>query len=281
MKPHRLAAAAAMLAAAFAAVTSGATPSAAAACPVISARLGLHYPYYAAPHVVYPENSLGAIDAARAAGAGKLEVDVNFSRDGVPMDLHDYWLSRVTAHSGLAADYKAWQLKAMALKMTGTYASTWMSNQHVITLWQALDRATADGMTISVEVKPETLTYAQARAILYRLWWTVTEATVDIRSYQPQVLAQMRAAGYWGRLTLTTGGYVQSGAGYWQESIGDVKAGIVITADDVAALHAAGVRVDAYTPEGAAQYALVPAGVDQVTTDNVRALVAWQQAGHC
>jgi len=46
-----------------------------------------------------PENSLSAIRAAMAAGYG-VELDLQMSKDGVPMVFHDYDLARLTAETG-------------------------------------------------------------------------------------------------------------------------------------------------------------------------------------
>jgi glycerophosphoryl diester phosphodiesterase len=256
-------------------------------CPVISARLGLHWPYYEYPHTVYPENSLGAIDAAQAAGAGKVEIDTEWSSDGVAMAFHDPAIDRTTAGTGNVSAYTAAQLTAMPLRMEGLgAASTWMSSQHAATDQSLLAEAAADGLATSIEIKPDAITYAQARELLGVIWaaggaGNTVEETGDIRSYIPAVLAEMRTAGYWGHLTLTSGPYtaLAAGAPYWQESIEYDAAGLPVTADQVAALAAAGVRADIYTPDTAAALATVPAGAGQVTTDNVHAAAAWEAAG--
>jgi glycerophosphoryl diester phosphodiesterase len=261
---------------------TGTASAAASGCPVISARLGLHWPYYLSPHAAFPENSLGAIHAARLAGAGKVETDVSFSSDGVPMASHDDWLYRETGRSVYLHNVTAAVAETFRLRMEGVPGNTWMSTQRMQPLQAVLRQARADGMPVSVEIKPSSLTYAQARAVLRVFWAAGDEGAVDVRSYIPGVLAEMRRAGYWGRLTLTVTSPVRLAAksGYWQESADWLWQGRYITAAAVAGLHAAGVRADAYTPEGASQYAHVPPGIDQVTTDNVRALRAWQ-AAHC
>lgn len=48
----------------------------------------------------YPENSLTGMRAALEAGARYVEFDVQFSRDGVPVVLHDAQLLRVTGRRG-------------------------------------------------------------------------------------------------------------------------------------------------------------------------------------
>ncbi|RFF26965.1 MULTISPECIES: glycerophosphodiester phosphodiesterase family protein [unclassified Wenzhouxiangella] len=46
------------------------------------------------PHA-YPENSLAGVEAALAAGARLVEFDIQLTRDGVPVVIHDESLSRV------------------------------------------------------------------------------------------------------------------------------------------------------------------------------------------
>lgn len=266
----------------------------AAACPVISARLGLHWPYYVSPHSAFPENSLGAIGGAHTAGAPKVEIDVQYSADGVPMAIHDATVNRTTAHTGRVAAYTAVQLTAMPLRMEGLGAANgWMTAQHLPTVQAALTTTRLDGMTVSIEVKPAALTYAQARQLLRAIWAAggtanTVESTGDIRSNLPAVLAEMRTAGYWGHLTLIVAGPVPlpPGSGYWMESVdyfndwpgAPVAAPVPPAA--VAALQANGVLVDGYTPDTAAQIAVTAPGLDQVTTDNVHAALAWE-AAHC
>jgi glycerophosphoryl diester phosphodiesterase len=262
----------------------------AAACPVISARLGLHYPFYVSPHTVFPENSVGAINGAHTAGAPKAEIDVQYSSNGVPMAIHDSTVNRTTAYTGAVSSYTAVQLTAMPLRMEGLGpASGWMSGEHLPTVQAALTVAQLDGMTVSIEIKPASLTAVQARQLLRVIWaaggtGNTVEATGDIRSNLPAVLAAMRTAGYWGHLTLIVAGPVPlpPGSPYWMESVdyfndwpgAPVAAPVPPAA--VAALQANGVLVDGYTPDTAAQIAATAPGLNQVTTDHVHAALAWE-----
>jgi glycerophosphoryl diester phosphodiesterase len=62
-----------------------------------------------------PENSLGAFQAACAAGYG-IELDVQLSADGEAMVFHDDDLERMTGAAGKVCDYSAADLGAMRLK---------------------------------------------------------------------------------------------------------------------------------------------------------------------
>jgi glycerophosphoryl diester phosphodiesterase len=61
----------------------------------------------------YPENTLIGIEAAIDAGARFIEVDVQISRDRVPMLFHDRGLRRVCGVDGRIQDYRYDELWAM------------------------------------------------------------------------------------------------------------------------------------------------------------------------
>lgn len=62
-----------------------------------------------------PENSRAAVRAAVAAGYG-IEIDLQLSRDGVPMVFHDETLERLTAREGWLRDLTAAELAAIPLR---------------------------------------------------------------------------------------------------------------------------------------------------------------------
>ena len=61
-----------------------------------------------------PENSMAAFEAAAAAGVG-IELDVQLSKDGVPIVFHDPVLDRMTEASGLVWEHTAEDLAALPL----------------------------------------------------------------------------------------------------------------------------------------------------------------------
>lgn len=61
----------------------------------------------------YPENTLTAVTAAIAAGARFVEVDIQFSKDGLPVLYHDATLQRVSRRPGSVFDYTADELVNM------------------------------------------------------------------------------------------------------------------------------------------------------------------------
>lgn len=61
----------------------------------------------------YPENTLLAFQRAVDFGARALECDVQLSRDGIPVILHDETLDRTSSGSGLVCDFSLAELKEM------------------------------------------------------------------------------------------------------------------------------------------------------------------------
>jgi glycerophosphoryl diester phosphodiesterase len=258
-------------------VTADRPTYAAPHCPIISARLGLHWPYSS-----LPENSAGAIDAARKAGAPKVEVDVNYSRDGIPMAIHDSRIDRVTEHTGNVNAYSAATLKTFRLKVKGARRSRLMSSERMLSLYGALYIAKANGMRVSVEIKPPRLTAAQAHAVALRFGWLHYWHMIDVRSYYRPVLMAMRKADLRIRTTLTVHRPVRPARpGIVMESINFRRRGQPIKPAAVRALHAAGYQVDAYTPDTTAEFRTVPRIVDQITTNNVKGARAFLKAHGC
>ena len=95
-------------------------------------------------NVARAENQFAAIDAAIAAGFG-IEIDIQPSRDGVPMVFHDYDLRRVTEASGAIATWSAADLSRVAY-VTG--------ERGVPTLEAVLDRV-AGRVPLLVEIKDQ------------------------------------------------------------------------------------------------------------------------------
>ena len=89
-----------------------------------------------------PENSLGAFQAACAAGYG-IELDVQLSADGEAMVFHDANLERMTGVAGRVADHTAADLRRM--RLAGT-------DETVPTLAEALTEVGRRAM-VHIEIK--------------------------------------------------------------------------------------------------------------------------------
>ena len=71
----------------------------------------------------YPENTMLAFQKAVEAGADGIELDVQFSRDGELVVIHDETLDRTTTGSGRVRDHSLAELKTFdaSFKFTGQY----------------------------------------------------------------------------------------------------------------------------------------------------------------
>ena len=102
----------------------------------------------------YPENSLIGMLGAVAAGADAIELDIQFSRDGVPFLCHDASLMRVAG-----IEKKVWELDASALSMTSCGEKSRFATKYINEGFCSLARfsealATFKG-EIFIEVKAE------------------------------------------------------------------------------------------------------------------------------
>lgn len=87
-----------------------------------------------------PENSLGAITYAIAAGADMVEIDVQTTRDGHLVLLHDETLERTTEGSGALADHDLAEVTKLRLR-AGMGGDSALTEATLPTLGQALDAA--------------------------------------------------------------------------------------------------------------------------------------------
>jgi len=108
-----------------------------------------------AAHLVYPENSLKAIEEAIRLGVDIIEIDVKVSSDGVPFLLHDGTVNRTAVSArGPLETMTAEQIKKVKLKNTdGTD-----SDQYIPTLREALELAKGK-VYVDLDLKTEKVQY--------------------------------------------------------------------------------------------------------------------------
>lgn len=107
----------------------------------------------------YPENTLPGINAALDAGASMIEVDIQFTADGVPVLLHDATLERTTGSQGRIMDQTLAQLQPidagesarLGARFSGTAIPTLAA---LVALLQ-----TRPGVNVFIELKEESLHY--------------------------------------------------------------------------------------------------------------------------
>lgn len=137
-----------------------------------------------------PENTLPAFRKALRAGVTRLETDVRFTADGVPVLMHDPTVDRTTNGSG--------EVSALTLaEVRGLDAGSWFSSRfagvRVPTLYQVLELGRTRGATFLVELKTRP-TPEQMQAFLNRFRWLGLLDRVRVTSFDEQTILDVRAA---------------------------------------------------------------------------------------
>lgn len=101
----------------------------------------------------YPENTLLGLEAAVAAGARFLEVDIQLSKDQVPFLFHDRTLERLCGQKGALHDYTAMELSGFRASDQDRFAYKYVDNPltTLIGLMGLMQRYPA--VTVFVELK--------------------------------------------------------------------------------------------------------------------------------
>ena len=98
-----------------------------------------------------PENTLAAIKLAAEQGATWIEIDVNVSRDGIPLLHHDDGLSRCSNDHGLVIEHN---FSTLAKLDSGSWFDPAFAGEPIATLEQCLDLCRALKLSINLEIKP-------------------------------------------------------------------------------------------------------------------------------
>jgi glycerophosphoryl diester phosphodiesterase len=98
-----------------------------------------------------PENTLAAIRQAARDRAGWIEIDVNISRDGIPVLHHDDDLERCSDGTGLVIEKTLSELQALD---SGSWFAPAFAGEPVATLQECLDLCSELSLGINLEIKP-------------------------------------------------------------------------------------------------------------------------------
>ncbi|MBE3598536.1 MAG: glycerophosphodiester phosphodiesterase [Limnochordaceae bacterium] len=103
-----------------------------------------------------PENTLVAFRMALEAGADGIELDVQLSRDGVPVVIHDERVDRTTDGKGWVKDFTLDQLRAFD---AGGWFGEAFAGERIPTLDEVLEVAGPGSRLINVELKSGLVQY--------------------------------------------------------------------------------------------------------------------------
>jgi glycerophosphoryl diester phosphodiesterase len=108
----------------------------------------LNFAHRGASHAA-PENTLSAFRLAREMGADGIELDVQLSRDGTPVVMHDATVDRTTQGSGAVADLSLAELKELD---AGSWFSAQFEGERIPTLAEVFEALSHD-LVVNVELK--------------------------------------------------------------------------------------------------------------------------------
>lgn len=115
----------------------------------------------------FPENTLRGLVAAAKVGAPCVELDVQISRDKVPMVFHDASLARVTGgRAGKVWDFSAQQLQAISCHEPHRFAEQYAPTP-ISTLQEVCEALAAYSCDVFVELKKESLAYISREDLLH------------------------------------------------------------------------------------------------------------------
>jgi glycerophosphoryl diester phosphodiesterase len=103
-----------------------------------------------------PENTLPAFRKAIEVGASGLEFDVQLSKDGAVVVIHDEKLERTTSGSGLVKDYTLEELHRLD---AGKWYSDQFVREQIPTLEQVLDEFAGQDLIFNIELKSGIILY--------------------------------------------------------------------------------------------------------------------------
>lgn len=137
-----------------------------------------------------PENTMPAYRKALRLGVWRLETDVRFTSNDVPVLMHDPTVGRTTNGRGQIAELTLTQVRSLD-------AGSWFSKQYagvkVPTLYQLLDYGRTRGAYFMLELKTRP-TPEQMQIFLNRLRWLGMLNRVQVTSFDEQTLLDVQAA---------------------------------------------------------------------------------------
>lgn len=155
-----------------------------------------HYTSFAIAHrgasQLAPENTLAALTAAKKAGATWVECDIQLTKDGVPVILHDTTLNRTTNGRGKLLDIALSKLKTLD---AGSWFSKSFQDERVPTLPEWLKLALTLQLNLNLEIKSATKKESSVLADVVidhlQKFWPAHSTSIFISSSNLFLLMQM------------------------------------------------------------------------------------------
>jgi len=216
-----------------------------------------------------PENTLAAFERAAELGAEWVELDVHLAKDGVAVVLHDATLERTTNGKGKVAAHTS---KALAKLDAGSWFGPTYAGERVSTLDEVLAWAKARGVRVQIELKGDPVVVAGLpAAVVESARRTAMLGEVLVISFDHRATTEAKGLARGLRTGLLYAARPASPVAFAKSAKADVLIphASFVTAEDVAALHGAGLAMATWAPsEPKVLRALVAMGVDAITVDH-------------
>jgi glycerophosphoryl diester phosphodiesterase len=138
-----------------------------------------------------PENTLAAFRQVQDTGADGVEFDVQLSRDGAPVVIHDERLERTTTGKGWVRDHTLAELKALDV---GRWFAPAFAGERIPALGEVLELFRGTALRIHVELKTRRFFYpGLARLVIDHVRHLGLGSRVVVSSFNHTSLAEARA----------------------------------------------------------------------------------------
>lgn len=114
----------------------------------------------------HPENTMEAFKAAYLAGANGIELDVQLTKDLVPVIIHDETLERTTNGKGLVKDFTLEELRKLN---AGSWFDPSFSSATIPTLEELLEWISTTTLILNIELKNGLVRYEGIEKIVLEL----------------------------------------------------------------------------------------------------------------
>lgn len=151
-----------------------------------------------------PENTLPSFEAAIELGVDLIEFDVNITKDGIPVVIHDNTIDRTSDHSGRVRDYTLEELKSFnfGAKFHGGFRTA-----EIPTLREVLTLASERSKTLllNVEIKDMTAECVDKTIAMLREFGLCERSVIAcfdaaIIRYTKNTYPELRTQGFPGRM---------------------------------------------------------------------------------
>ncbi len=217
---------------------------------------------------IAPENTLSAFKSAIRSKADMIELDVQTTRDGTPVVIHDTKVDRTTNGTGKVKNFYLWTLRELD---AGSWFDLKYKGEKIPTLEEAL-KFIGGKIPVNIEIKSSSIKITEK--VIATIYELDMEEKVLISSFDPRVLRKIKKL----KIQIPTG-FLYHYPVYFNpiKTLENLGAIVFIhnfkftTPKLVKKIHEAGFKIFVYTVNKPADIKkMIEIGVDGIITDDIR-----------